>query len=129
MEKEIFEIGDKVYCFIYGWGVVKKIYNGIDYPIYVKFNGNVKKSYTCDGRLTKKQKPTLSFTEYKLQGFSQKRPFLLPNVGEMCLVRDFDSESWKLRFFASHDENGFNVFTENDNLFSFKQCKKIKIVD
>lgn len=78
MNEQIFKLGDRVFDIRYGWGTV---INGIDiddidnlYPIRVDFNKYII-TYTYDGKITDEDKhPILSFTEYTLKGFSQKRP-------------------------------------------------------
>ena len=95
----IFKKGDKVFDYAFGWGEVVKIENA-DYTgflvIDVKFEGEVA-SYTIDGALGVDQHPTLSFTEYTLEGFSQVRPKEpLPfKVGDVCYVCDhIGSDIW-----------------------------------
>ena len=47
----MFKVNQKVYCAIYGAGVVKRIRqeSGVDYPVVVVFNRNVA-TYTLDGK-------------------------------------------------------------------------------
>ena len=69
--KTIFQIGDKVFDYNYGWGEVAK-FDDFDLLI-VKFQrGNV--GYEPNGCRPSSYLPTLSFTEYTLNGFSQERP-------------------------------------------------------
>jgi hypothetical protein len=71
MKNEIFKKGDRVYDYLYGWGKVVSCYS---FPVEVLFDSGRMELYTWDGRLTFDANPTLSFTEYKLGEFSQKRP-------------------------------------------------------
>ena len=74
MEKQIFKVGDRVYDATFGWGIVASVNKATLLPITVKFVRD-KIFYTTDGKLyTTAIKPTLSFREYSLQGFSQKNP-------------------------------------------------------
>ena len=127
--KTVFKVGDKVYCCIYGHGVVKSVDYTESYPLFVDF-GYDTNNYTFDGKLDDCCKPTLSFTEYTLQGFSQERPIVLPEVGELCLVRDYNYEDWNLRMFLNY-EKGFFYTQGTDKVFSrgWKQMKRIKILD
>lgn len=80
MDKQIFKVGDRVFDIMYGWGKVENLVkkdNGEIVLVYVKFdNFNESLTYTYDGRFSIKDlHPRLSFTEYTLQGFSQKRFF------------------------------------------------------
>ena len=94
--KTVFKVGDKVFDIRYGWGEVSNIDNDEDlYPIHVIFN-NIHDYYTWDGRDHDIDSliPLLSFTEYTLQGFSQERPEVLPNRGDVVWVRNSEKENW-----------------------------------
>ena len=74
----------------------------------------------------------LSFTEYTLQGVSQERPIVLPEKGELCLIRDNESQDWQVRKFLYYKEtcNIFvclNIFEDTE--MKWKQMKRIKILD
>lgn len=70
---EIFKVGDKVFDHLFGHGEVIKVYSGYsEYPISVAFKEAVH-LYTAYGRYIDKANPTLSLTEYKLDGFSQDK--------------------------------------------------------
>ncbi len=73
--KTIFKEGDMVFDIQYGWGKITGISYGGTYPIKVIFGSTILSSYTEDGRFASQfSVPTLSFTEYTLNGFSQERP-------------------------------------------------------
>ena len=91
MEKQIFKVGDKVFDAYFGWGQVINDKHITTYPILVDYSDNCI-AYTIDGRLyINTIKPSLSFTEYTIQGFSQERPKPQPKVGEMCVFWDKNS--------------------------------------
>lgn len=70
----IFKKGDKVYDAAYGWGEVRSVDNNdTAYPLKVIFKENAE-GYTSDGSISLDFNPSLSFTEYTLEGFSQQRP-------------------------------------------------------
>lgn len=126
--KTVFKEGDKVYCFVNGHGVIKKILDRSSYPIEVSFNDGDEIDYTLDGRLYDDSNPTLSFTEYTLQGFSQERQIELPEVGEWCLVRDSDPDDWRAVKFRGYEPNSImRYITEHG--FAYRQMKRIKILD
>ena len=92
----VFKKSDKVFDVRYGWGIV----TDINYPptpktpIKVEFDESVN-YYTLEGYdLSSDLIPTLSFTEYTLQGFSQERPEVLPNRGDVVWVRNSKKEDW-----------------------------------
>ena len=116
--KEIFKVEDKVFDFKYGWGFV---YDA-RCPIIVRFS-----EYTVS--YAKKDLKTLSFTEYTLQGFSQERPIELPEVGELCLVRDDESLPWRVREFAFEYHGTFNVKEPCGSTDCYVHMKRIKILD
>jgi hypothetical protein len=113
-----FKEGDKVFHLQYGWGeITTHEENAI---IRVKFFADT--IAFMDGNL-------LSFTEYTLQGFSQERPIVLPKVGELCLVRDYNDEYWRGVEFKRYDKTlDFCQFIDSNN-DGWKQMKRIKILD
>jgi hypothetical protein len=121
----VFKVGDRVYDIVWGWGVVTSDL-GIN-NIEIKFDSNIYQSFRKDGRYADGS-PTLSFTEYTLQGFTQERPIELPEVGELCLVRDGDNEGWIAVVFKSYNKDEKYPFT-SDAYFAYKQMKRIKILD
>lgn len=127
----VFKKGDKVYCVVNGHGFVKEIKCKAAYPVYVEFTNDDSDQYTYDGRLYEDSLPTLSFTEYTLQGFSQERLIELPKVGELCLMSTSikPTNNWDLvpfgRYVKSENTNRF----ESINGCYYKQMKRIKILD
>ena len=117
MDKEIFKVGDKVFHIEYDWGVIENI-NGSYY--YITF-GTYGTRIHCEHNI-------LSFTEYTLQGFSQERPIILPEVGELCLMKDYDSQTWKAVEFKGYDKTKTLPFISVNN-FSYQELKRIKILD
>lgn len=101
----IFKKGDKVFDIRYGWGVVTFVnILAVDWPIEVLFDGEeeLTDDYTFDGRAFINYPPTLSFTEYTLEGFSQERPEELPKKGDICWVRDDDDDDWVISHFMDY---------------------------
>ena len=133
MEKQIFKVGDKVYHVDYGWGIIDHIEDNIEdnfndkHPIQVTFEEDTK-YFTIDGRYYDYSKnKSLSFTEYTLQGFSQERPIELPEVGELCLVRDNKGAVWHVRHFEGYIPNEVACFKTDSGYW--EQMKRIKILD
>jgi hypothetical protein len=115
----IFKIGDKVFHIEYGWGeVIGDDYEDEYYPIDVQFD-KFTSSFTKDGKEDEEvYTPLLSFTEYTLQGFSQERPIVLPEPGELCLVRDKNYDNWLCREFKEYNPNAAYPFvTKGNNTF------------
>jgi hypothetical protein len=113
----VFKVGDKVYHAKYGWGIFTDSTRSF---IRVEFTNTVQ-YFEKDDKL-------LSFTEYTLQGFSQERPIVLPEVGELCLMRDLDNEVWTAVIFKSYDKDEDFPFVSDINE-CYKQMKRIKILD
>ena len=70
----MFKVGDKVFNYQYGWGTINE---ELTKYILVLFDNckSVSIPFAKDGKETSRsERPTLSFTEYTLQGFSQERP-------------------------------------------------------
>lgn len=76
MEKEcIFKIGDRVFDIQFGWGTVVNLNKDSSYSIEVKFDFfHQEVAYSLDGKYQLYMTtPTLSFTEYSFNNFTQKR--------------------------------------------------------
>jgi hypothetical protein len=107
--KTIFQVGDKVFDYKYGWGVVHKINQKEDCPVCVEYQYQFA-SYLNEGcENIDVLKPSLSFTEYTLKGFSQERPETLPERGDVVWVRDCESEEWDVCYFVEKQDNCFLV--------------------
>lgn len=116
--KTVFKLEDKVYHILYGWGYITEI---TDYSITVDFNGEQVFGFSDD--------KLFSFTEYTLQGFSQEKPIKLPEVGELCLVKNNDYALWMAVNFKMQDENRKpHQFIDSTNA-GWEQIKRIKILD
>lgn len=122
--KVIFKKGDRVYCVINGHGVVVDIEECSEFPVRVDTKNESDIGYTHDGRYYKHSTPTLSLTEYTLQGFSQERPIELPEFGELCLVKDFKDSVWKAREFKKFTTHFLDTSGER-----WDEFKRIKILD
>ncbi len=114
----VFKEGDKVFHINCGWGIIDKI---SDYIIDVKFPVMNVIGFNNDS--------LLSFTEYTLQGFSQERPITLPEVGELCLVRDHNEFSWIAKEFVRYESNSKYPYIAGKEKDAYKQMKRIKILD
>jgi len=119
MSKVIFKVEDKVYHVLFGWGIITSDYN----EYIVKFN-DVKQEIGFH-----KIQSLISFTEYTLQGFNQERPVELPEVGELCLVRDDESIHWRVREFAFEHNGTFYVKEPCGSTDSYIYMKRIKILE
>lgn len=90
--KNIFKVGDRVFDYTYGWGIVDDI---DDFTVRVKFDSISNNTVLFWGILLK----TLSFTEYTLEGFSQERPKPKPEKGQIVWVRDKEYDNWMITYF------------------------------
>tara|TARA_R110000772_G_scaffold67579_2_gene150055 strand:+ start:23388 stop:23798 length:411 start_codon:yes stop_codon:yes gene_type:complete len=107
----IFKKGDKVYDHAYGWGEVEEIVIGHVYPLKCEF-GDYRCTYTKGGSVIDVQLPTLSFTEYTLEGFSQVRskeplPF---KVGDVVYLSDSLGGTWATTRLTRIDKKGDKPF-------------------
>lgn len=117
--KSIFRQGDRVYHFLYGWGDVIQIVTNNNYLwVRVQFDDKPKdfQDNFKDGFL-------LSFTEYKLEGFSKERPEELPKKGQIVWGRDEDYQSWHIYHFSHKTEDGiYHLSSDNKrNMYQLKQ--------
>ena len=123
MTDTIFKKGDKVFHYHYGWGTIKKTSYDLvdDYPLTINFGKQGDFCFTDDGRELFCEKPSLSFTEYKLDGFSQERPETLPKYGEAVWVRDRDNEDWIVRHFLRKFEDKYLAIEDNPETYIFSE--------
>lgn len=121
MKKEIFKVGDRIFHIQYGWGVISEL--SIN-DILVDFQNKISVWASSDGNL-------LSFTEYTLQGFSQERPIMLPEVGELCLMSTSiePTNNWDLVQFGRYVKSEITYRFESINGGYYSQMKRIKILD
>lgn len=99
----IFKVGDRVFYHQIGWGEIKEIKTTNDhtYPIIVKFDEGGQIFFTIKGFFFDDDKyPSLSFTEYIFNGFSQVRPRPDLKSGDLIWVKDQDTDWLLKRFFA-----------------------------
>ena len=115
------EIGDRVFCIHYGWGVVRTISGWMDYPIEVYFDSCHSDSYNLEGRMFDYMIPTLSFTEYKIDGLTQEKPEPLPNKGDVVWVRDHDEAFWIVVHFIKKVDNKYIVSNNNPFTYSYTE--------
>ena len=120
--EQIFKVGDKVFDIRYGWGLVVSV-NILtnDWPVEVVFNGKEEllDEYTFDGRAFINYPPTLSFTEYTLEGFSQERPEELPKKGQIVWVREAHKSHWQIGHFFGKDGNMYLLSSGRPDGWSF----------
>lgn len=89
----MFKVGDKVFSYQFGWGIVEDVLEDLMHMIKVSFT-DVKIVFTKCGRaFSTDLHPTLSFTEYDLVngGFSQERPrdtVTEEHIGKLVRVLD-----------------------------------------
>jgi len=125
----IFKKGDRVFHITKGWGTVEHINNERELGVLVSFDSRCINTFTQDGKeFQTSLHSTLSFTEYTLQGFSQERPIVLPEIGELCLFRNFDCDDWLVRNFKQITlDTPRRYITTSNNIY--RQMKRIKILD
>ena len=102
MENNKFKKGDRVFDIMYGWGNVINIEGYDRFCVEVLFDDNLKRSYLFDALYPSEggyPRPVLSFTEYKLEGFTRERPEELPEKGDVVWLRDTEDEPWRIGHF------------------------------
>lgn len=121
--KTIFKVGDRVFDYQHGWGEVYGVNLESDYAVYVKFD-KTKIMYTNDGYRYSSSHPTLSFTEYTLEGFSQERPINYDDyIGKLGMF--WDNEYGEVhRLIRRLKDFGEDEF-QTDNGYSFKNFKPL----
>lgn len=100
----IFKPKDRVYHYRYGWGTIMDIHNGINKRILIEFD-EVKNLI----REMKSEANLLSFNEYKLEGFSQERPEVLPEIGDVVWIRSEFPTEWVIGHFLMKENGNYYV--------------------
>lgn len=113
----VFKVGDKVFHYKQGWGIVTDVNQSI---MRVKFTKS-DQFFEIDDKL-------LSFTEYTLQGFTQERPIVLPEVGDLCLVSDGEDRTWILKEFIRYEPTSTMPYITKGDV-PYRLMKRIKILD
>jgi hypothetical protein len=121
----VFKKGDRVYDAMLGWGEIVN-FNNFKRYFEVLFDTGTSIYYCEDGSLYDYQerncfKPTLSYTEYTLEGFTQERPEELPNPGDIVWVRDLEYDNWMVTYFKKFSDDplfrfGCNPRNSGDSL-------------
>lgn len=116
--KTIFKLKDKVYVTSFGWGTV--IDAGCSTP-----DGWV--GIETNGRIIFVDTYLVSFTKYTLNGFSQERPEVLPNKGDIVWGRDEDYQVWHIYHFSHKSEDGLYYLSSDNSrpIWGLKQITTI----
>lgn len=129
--KTIFKKGDKVYDSMLGWGEIIN-FNYLKWYFEVLFDTGTSIYYDENGALYDYEnrnqfKPTLSFTEYTLEGFTQERPEEMPIKGQIVWGRDKDYQNWHIYHFSHKSEDGlYHLSSDNSkNMYILKQITTI----
>jgi hypothetical protein len=111
MNTQIFKIGDRVFDSAFGWGEVASYKKDFLFPVGVNFDNGRLVSYTWNGKVTLDSNPTLSFTEYTLEGFSQEKQIKFPCTGMfegsvfgICVGKD------NLGLYVCEQGDAWNIF-------------------
>ena len=117
--KTIFKLKDKVYVTSFGWGtVIDAGCSTLDGWVGIETNGRI---IHIDTYL-------VSFTKYTLDGFSQDRPEVLPNKGDIVWGRDNDSQVWHIYHFSHKSEDGL-YYLSSDNSRAVWALKQITTIN
>jgi hypothetical protein len=127
--KTIFQVSDKVFDHLYGWGQVLSVKSmeGAAPITQVAFTSQMDiMYYHHNGALISipNSNPTLSFTEYTLKGFSQERHETLPEKGDVVWVRDCESEEWTIAYFIEKQDNCYLINLFNPHNEGHEICYK-----
>jgi hypothetical protein len=97
----VFKEGDRVFEYKNGWGTVRDIIGGTHWhSVMVEFDNIFPVATQMDSFY-------LSFTEYKLEGFSQERPEELPKKGQIVWGRSQFFKEWQIGHFFEKRGNNY----------------------
>jgi hypothetical protein len=92
------EVGDKVWDFTYGWGIVANVDSTHEYPIQVIRENVSQDYYTLDGKPLVNHNQTLFWNEIKFEVPSKPLPKLV--VDAKVLVKQTEDDEWVNRYFS-----------------------------
>lgn len=97
-----------------------------DFPVRVKFNTGEEDIYTVEGKIDSIfLLPTLSFTPYTLEGYTNTPPRSLPEVGEEILVSD-NKVGWYINVFHKYASNNKIIDSNGMPWSYYKRFKEIE---
>lgn len=110
------KVGDRVWDFQYGWGVIDDIDEqvGISFPIGIWFDNEKRMTSDFKGRLIPKANPTLFWNEFKIPDEAFIKPAPKLEVDTLVWVWDDYKDEKLLRFFSHFNEEG-NICTFRDS--------------
>lgn len=119
-----FKVGDTVYDRFIFPGIAGTIikFEQTSYPIIVELENGMCYSYSEKGEYNTDYGPSLSLTDYTLEGFTQDRPWE-PKEGEYVAVKNEKDLVWVIGKFSKISELGFYEIYEGSN--NFKQIKPL----
>jgi len=126
--ERIFKKGDRIFSIVDGWGIIESD-NGNVFKLYVIFDSGVEKDFMWNGTESEFDcNSLLSFTEYTFQGFSQQKELKLPERGQLCLVRTYNTD-WVLQFFFDYSDEMFLTQDSNGETYKWNLLKRITVLD
>ena len=103
---ETAQVGDRVWCLLYGWHPIIDTQHNVNYPILTR-----KGSYTIDGRNYSNNGRTLFWDEVVITPPSKPLPKL--EVDTKVLVWDNEDKLVRKRYFSHFDNtNNIHVFAQ-----------------
>ena len=112
MRYKDFKKGDKVFCLMYGEGIIDSIDDYGSYPIFVKFKeqGDIL-TYNLNGKVVSDRRRTLYVIERKVgeEEVAKELNGLINNYGEKEFV--FGEKNYFINLFLS-DEGKFKIYLE-----------------
>jgi hypothetical protein len=130
--KTIFKKGDKVYDSMLGWGEIIN-FNYLKWYFEVLFDTGTSIYYDENGALYDYEnrnqfKPTLSFTEYTLEGFSLERPETLPKLGDIVWGKGFHNTDWSIGHYLGKQHASYKI-SNTPNELSYWLANKITTIN
>lgn len=111
------KVGDKVWSFRMGYGVIIKIRKGVDFPVIVEFVDGIRESFTYDGRYDFKDlNPELFHSEVKFEVPPKPLPEL--KVDTKVLVWDGGDCEKQRRHFSHFVDGAIVCFPEGLTSFT-----------
>jgi hypothetical protein len=110
------KIGDRVWTFQFGWGVIERMDLADKYPVCVRVGEHRIESFTKDGKwVTDATNPGLFLNDFKVPPCAFIPPM---TVDTKLLVRDIGDKYWKKRYFKKFCGKRVVCFEDGSTSFS-----------
>lgn len=103
-----FKVGQRVECFLLGWGTIQRIDDFGDHPIIIHFDNGKKQTFTLDGKdYYENLYPSLS-----IHGWTREEKHPEFESGELVWV-SYNFINWDARYYSHFEDDRHRCFLDH----------------